>query len=272
MKTSTRVYMLKQTSYGAMFEHAAEIGFDGIEMNWVPDAQWPEVLAAVANTGVRPATIAPEAGQKAMHADAGERRAWCDSAKRSLDRCAEVGATGFIVVPTLPNKMQGMPRIPDLWPVRSQVAAEQEVFVAMLHQLGEYAAERGVYVIVECLNRYEQFWPLQLAEGAELVRRADTKGAGLLADFFHMNIEEADIAAAMRDAMEYIVHVHLADSHRRQPGTGHTVFKPGLAELVRAGYGRYLGFEYSLGPDGTADQKQALAYIKGLLADIAAGG
>lgn len=268
MKTSIRHYMLRHDSVTATFEHAAELGFDGIELNWIPDDQWPELLAAVKSTGVRPAIIQPACGQCAMHQDAAQRRRWVEDSKRALDRCAETGATGLIVVPTLPNKMQAMPRIPDLWPVRNQVQAEQEVFVAMLHLLGEYAAERGVFVVVECLNRYEQFWPLALSEGVELCRRADTKGVGILADFFHMNIEEADIGASIAAAMDWIVHVHIADSHRRQPGTGHTDFRPGLAELAKAGYDRYLGFEYGLGADGDADMRGALAHIKGILAEV----
>lgn len=265
MKTSIRHNMISRESVTATFEHAARLGFDGIELMWIPDDQWDELLAAVKSTGVKPALIAPEVPQGAMHADASFRKSWFNAAKRALDRSAETGATGFIVVPTLPNKMQGMPRIPDLWPYQSQVQAEQNVFVDMLHKLGEHAASQGVYVVVECLNRYEQFWPLQLSQGVELCRRADTKGAGILADFFHMNIEEADIAASIKDAGDWIVHVHIADSHRREPGTGHTDFAPGLAALKEIGYDKYLGFEYGVGPDGDEDMKRALAYINGLL-------
>jgi sugar phosphate isomerase/epimerase len=45
-----------------------------------------------------------------------------------------------------------------------------------------------------------------------------------MADVFHMNIEEDSIAAALRAHAEHIVHVHLADSHRREPGSGHLDF------------------------------------------------
>ncbi len=265
MKFAVRQYMLRPGSLTEQFAHAAELGLDGIEMMPVSDEQWPELVAAIGSSGVKPAVLSNAAGQKAMHAEAAERRAWVEAGFRALDRCAEVGATGFIVVPTLPNKMQNMPRIPDLWPYQSQVEAEQNVFVEMLHRLGEHAAPLGVFVIVECLNRYEQFWPLRLEEGVELCRRADSRGVGILADYFHMQIEEADIAASLRAAMDWIVHVHLADSHRRQPGTGHTDFAPGLAALKQAGYDRFYGFEYGLGPDRDADIRGALSHIKSLL-------
>src|SRR5215203_253295 len=68
-------------------------------------------------------------------------------------------------------------------------------------------------------------------------------GVGIMADFFHMNIEEADIAASIRAAGQHIVHVHVADSNRLQPGKGHLDFRPGFAALKEAGYEGYLGIE-----------------------------
>jgi len=64
-----------------------------------------------------------------------------------------------------------------------------------------------------------------------------------MADFFHMNIEEADIAASIRAAGQHIVHVHVADSNRLQPGKGHLDFRPGFAALKESGYDGYLGIE-----------------------------
>ena len=46
----------------------------------------------------------------------------------------------------------------------------------------------------------------------------------LLADLFHMNIEEANLAEAIRAAGSHIGHVHFADSNRRAAGMGHTDF------------------------------------------------
>jgi len=267
VKTSVRHMMLRHETVTETFEHAAALGFDGIELNWIEDEHWPELLSAVKSTGVKPALIAPSE-RGAMHADPGERRKWFNASKRALDRCAETGAVGFIVVPTLPNKMQGMPRLPDLWPLMNQMEAEKSVFVEMLHDLGDHAAKGGTYVVLECLNRYEQFWPLSLADGVEICQRADSKGVGILADFFHMNIEEAQIGESIAAAMDHIVHVHIADSHRKQPGTGHTDFGPGLKALQDGGYDKYLGFEYSTQGDRDADMMGAIAHIKGLLANL----
>ena len=51
-------------------------------------------------------------------------------------------------------------------------------------------------------------------------------------DTFHMNIEEADLGTSIRAAGALVRDVHLADSHRLWPGTGHTDFRPGFAEEI----------------------------------------
>jgi sugar phosphate isomerase/epimerase len=58
-----------------------------------------------------------------------------------------------------------------------------------------------------------------------------------------MNIEEADIAASIRQAGAHIVYVHVADSNRLQPGRGHLDFRPGFRALKAIGYDGYLTIE-----------------------------
>ena len=66
------------------------------------------------------------------------------------------------------------------------------------------------------------------------------------ADLFHMNIEEDDLAAAIRAAGPRIAHVHVDDTNRLQPGTGHMDF-PSVFDALRAiGYDDWLTFECRL--------------------------
>ena len=80
----------------------------------------------------------------------------------------------------------------------------------------------------------------------------------LLADLFHMNIEEADLAAAMREGGRHIGHVHFADSNRRAAGLGHTDFAPVVAALREIGYAGYLSAEVFAWPDPTAAAQQTI--------------
>jgi sugar phosphate isomerase/epimerase len=65
-------------------------------------------------------------------------------------------------------------------------------------------------------------------------------------------------------AGQHIVHVHVADSNRLQPGKGHFDFLPGFAALKEAGYDGYIGIECRI--SGPYDE--ALAESAALLRDL----
>ena len=98
--------------------------------------------------------------------------------------------------------------------------------------LGEHAASRGQVLLYEPLNRYETNLINTIDEGMQFLKGLPTMGLRLLADLFHMNIEEADIAEAIRAGGSSIGHIHLADSNRRPAGLGHTDFGP-IVKAVR---------------------------------------
>jgi sugar phosphate isomerase/epimerase len=64
-----------------------------------------------------------------------------------------------------------------------------------------------------------------------------------LADLFHMNIEEADMAQPVRDAGDLLGHVHIADNTRLEPGAGGMEMRPTFAALQEIGYGGYVSVE-----------------------------
>ena len=84
----------------------------------------------------------------------------------------------------------------------------------------------------------------------------------LLADFFHMNIEERDIPEAVRTGGERILHVHLGDSNRYLPGQGHTDFRGGFAALREIGYDRFMALECSIQGEPDAVLPQCAAYLR----------
>ncbi|MHC4475399.1 MAG: TIM barrel protein [Planctomycetota bacterium] len=90
-----------------------------------------------------------------------------------------------------------------------------------LDELGKRAGHNGVGLIFEPLNRYETDMVNTLADGIELIKSLQCKNVLLLADLFHMNIEEVSIGDAIRAAGDYIGHVHFVDSNRRPAGMGH---------------------------------------------------
>ncbi len=127
-----------------------------------------------------------------------------------------------------------------------------------LEDLGEHARQYQVPLIYEPLNRYETNLINTVEAGVKLLGTLSTKNVVLLADLFHMNIEEVDIAAAVRSGGKHIGHVHFVDSNRRPAGSGHLDFAPIAAALRDVGYDGYASAEALPHPDSHAAAAQTI--------------
>lgn len=109
---------------------------------------------------------------------------------------------------------------------------------------GDHAAQKGVTINLEPLNRYETNI---LHTSEETLAMINVLGCadsvGILYDTFHSNIEDADMAGTVDTYCRNICHVHYADSNRRVPGSGHTDFAAVTAALVRNNYTGYISLE-----------------------------
>jgi sugar phosphate isomerase/epimerase len=87
---------------------------------------------------------------------------------------------------------------------------------------------------------------------------------GILADTFHMNIEEPIIEESLKKYGDLIKHIHFADSNRWPPGYGHTDFKSIVETLKQIGYEGYISFEMLPMPDPDTAARQAIDFVKKL--------
>jgi sugar phosphate isomerase/epimerase len=133
-----------------------------------------------------------------------------------------------------------------------------------LEELGEHARQYGVPLIYEPLNRYETNLACTVAAGAELLQTLSTKNVRLLADLFHMNIEESDMAAALRADGRHIGHVHFVDSNRHPAGLGHIDYAPVVRALADIGYAGYASAEALPYPDPDAAARQTMQAFRKL--------
>ncbi|NNU83400.1 sugar phosphate isomerase/epimerase [Geobacillus sp. BMUD] len=176
-----------------------------------------------------------------------------------------IGAQG-IVVPAAWGMFSK--RLPPLIPPRSE-EQDRAVLLDSLDKLNEAAKETGTYIYLEPLNRYEDHMLNRLEDAVSLIEEGRFSNVKITADFFHMNIEEPKIEDSIRKAKKYIGHVHLADSHRYQPGDGHLDFSSGLKALKEIGYTGYLAFECRvLGVPELEVYRQSVKYIRELLQRI----
>ena len=131
-----------------------------------------------------------------------------------------------------------------------------------LNALGPYAKTKGQRLFYEPLNRYETNLFNTLAEGCTVIESLETDNVYLLADLFHMNIEEADLAGALRSAGRHVGHVHFVDSNRRAAGLGHMDHGPIVQALKDIGYTGYLCAEAFPRPDADTAASTTIATIK----------
>jgi sugar phosphate isomerase/epimerase len=87
---------------------------------------------------------------------------------------------------------------------------------------------------------------------------------GLLADTFHMNIEEPSIEGSIRRAGDRIFHFHVADSNRWHPGAGHLDFASILDALYATGYTGFVCGEFLPIPDAETAARRGIAHLRGI--------
>jgi D-psicose/D-tagatose/L-ribulose 3-epimerase len=104
-------------------------------------------------------------------------------------------------------------------------AAERErdldLLAGQLRELAGYAADRGVVLCVEPINRFETSFINTAAQLMELLNRVDHPACQATLDTFHMNIEEKSLGDAIRAVGPRLGHLHACENDRGAPGSGH---------------------------------------------------
>ena len=149
-----------------------------------------------------------------------------------------------------------------------KASQNRENHFACLKECCTTAADAGVNLLLEPLNRYECDWLNTTEDAISLIDRLGAANLKYLADTFHMNIEEADISAGIRRAGTHLGHIHLVDSNRHGPGQGHLPFRDILKAAADGGYTGYVSFECLPKPDVQRALKDSLRFVKNLLAEL----
>ncbi|MFC5648254.1 sugar phosphate isomerase/epimerase family protein [Paenibacillus solisilvae] len=156
--------------------------------------------------------------------------------KDCVDMAERLGAKLVIVVPAPVGKTAPDPQ--------SSAAAEWSNAVNSLQEAGQYAAAKPVKLAIEALNRFETYLVNNLTTARRLVEEVKVKSVQIMADLFHMNIEERNHTEALRMIAPYLIHVHIADNTREAAGLGQTDFEPIMKTLAEIGYEGSITMEF----------------------------
>lgn len=80
--------------------------------------------------------------------------------------------------------------------------------------LGNEAAKYGITIVIEPLNKSETNIINSVAEGLKLVKDVNHPNIKLLADFYHMRVENEEMAI-IKKAESLLRHCHIANNHER---------------------------------------------------------
>jgi sugar phosphate isomerase/epimerase len=111
-----------------------------------------------------------------------------------------------------------------------------------LSQAAGVAEAAGLVIAIEPLNRQESNVINSVAEAVEIAQQVNRPSIRVLADFYHMD-EEQEPLEHLLTYKDWLVHIHLADTGRRSPGTGHYPYPTFIAYLHQAGYQGRLSIE-----------------------------
>lgn len=156
--------------------------------------------------------------------------------KDSVDFAEKVGAKLIIVVPSPVGRA-----------VKPEGISLEDLTgnaVGNIREAADYAQKKDIKFAIEAINRYETYFVNTLAKALEFVKKVNHPAVGIMADLFHMSIEESSITDSLYSISDYLLHVHIADNTREAAGMGSTDFKEVLRALKRIGYQGSLTMEF----------------------------
>lgn len=213
-------------------------GFDGVEIP-VFEGTAKEYAATgrmLDNLGLERTAVAAmgDPGQNLISDVADHRAAGIAYMKHVLECCAELGA----------DRVSG--------PLHSTLGhfsgngptqVEFERSVESQRKIGVIAAEHGVTVCLEALNRFECYLFNTMDGLAEHIKAVNHPNIRAMYDTFHSNIEETDPIGALIRNQDVVHHIHISENDRGVPGRGNIPWAETYAAIKDIGYEDWLTIE-----------------------------
>jgi len=217
-------------------ESLKSAGFDGVELPMFNlDLDYAALGKQLDSMGLaRTAVTIRNEDDNPISPDAAVRRRGIDLTKKTLDRCADVGAETLVgPYHSAIGVFSGAGPTDDEW----------KWGVESMRAVAEHAGDVGVKLGVEALNRFECYLLNTHADSARFVRDVDHPACGMMYDTFHSNIEEKRMTDAVLAGGDKLVHIHISESDRSTPGKGAVRWKENFDAIANSGYDNWMVIE-----------------------------
>jgi sugar phosphate isomerase/epimerase len=269
MKLACNSFIAPGDTWLEKFDNLRDIGFEGIEVRLIGDDQQQEkqiseIKTIVRHNNVKPCSLVRPTPEflKVLTIESYEEK--LIDVTKTAGFASDLGvpaivSVGVCVVPSLPSPFLPLPMIEP-----SRMALLEKY----LTEVGQIAKQKGAQLLIEPLNRYEGTYYHRLSEAAEILDNIDNQQLGILADVFHINIEEANTKKAVISAKKWLKHVQLGDNNRLLPGQGQFDFTNFFETLSVIDYKGYLALECIV-PKGTITPlKDSFNFLKRIISEI----
>jgi len=212
-------------------------GFDGVEIPVFEGdgAYFSDIAKMLADNGLE-CTAVSAMGDPAMNliGDSAARSAGLDHLRKILDRTHALGAK--LICGPLHSTLGHFSG-------EGPTAEEFARSVEAQRQIGDQAAERGITIALEALNRFECYLVNTMDGLAALIHAVGHPNIRGMYDTFHANIEEADPIGALTRNIDIIAHIHISENDRGVPGRGNIPWPETYAAIKQSGYDGWLTIE-----------------------------
>ncbi len=202
----------------ALFSKIKQMGYDVVEIPVEDPAliDVKKVKEALSEYGLQPVICgAFSTSRDLTHDNSSYHQISFEYIESCLDICRDLGAS-FFCGPMYSAVGKARPVSPE------QKKIEWERAVINLRKVCQMAAERGLEIALEPLNRFESDLVNTTEDVSRLLTDINHSAAKIMLDGFHMNIEEPDIEKAILLAGDRLIHLQVSENYRGTPGTGQT--------------------------------------------------
>ena len=180
--------------------------------------------------------------------------------KDTLAVCSEIGA-----VTEMEYDYGIQDPLPLFDPYQKMDQSTENEFVELISEFSMLIKGTKAFILIEPINRYETKYLTTLKDCREVLEKANQPNTGILADFFHMAIEEADLPQSILDVKGFIKHVHLGDNNRLLPGYGHTDWGACLKALKDSGFDGFLNLECGMPGPAEIELPKTAKYLQEII-------
>ncbi|HEY6959273.1 MAG TPA: sugar phosphate isomerase/epimerase family protein, partial [Candidatus Limnocylindria bacterium] len=199
-------------AHAPLLRSLKEWGFDFAELPLLTntdEANYRELRKILDDVGLdRTLNVGASPDHDPIAADPAIRRAAVERFERVIDICALLGVrimNGPMSAPV--NVLAGRPRTRDEW------SRAVEVF----QELAPYAAQRGVVLAHEYLNRFQTYFLNDVADSVTFANAVRHPSFALIYDTYHGQLEEKSHADAIARAAPHLAYVQISESDRSTP-------------------------------------------------------